>query len=472
MGLKQQMKQTLGMTMTPQLQQAIKILQMSVIELQQEVTSALVENPMLEEDNEEVSSTEESREFQDANPLENAEIPEASDSTFDENSFDSSMMSTQYKSTRNMNSDDLPSYEQVLTRPTTLYDHLMWQLRMSTNDPKELELGEEIIGNLNEDGYLVVLVEEFAERLKVDVSEVEAVLFKIQRFDPPGVAARNLQECLLIQCEALKEDDECEMIIERHMPELENKNYPAIAKALNLPIERIIEMCRVIHGMEPKPGRQYITTEPQYIVPDIYVMKVGPDYMVLLNEDGIPRLKISKDYQGQISATAAKSETKAYLKDKLKGAVWLMKSILQRQRTIYRVTEAILKRQREFFDRGSQHLKPMVLRDIAEELSLHESTISRVTTNKYVHTPHGIFELKYFFNSAISRGDGEADMASESVKQQIKTMVGSEDPKNPLSDQQLADMLSQNNIKIARRTVAKYREALQILPSNKRKKYF
>jgi len=306
----------------------------------------------------------------------------------------------------------------------------------------------------------------------VDASDVEVVLYKIQRFDPPGVAARDLKECLLIQSEILSEDDEVEMIIERHMAELENKNYPAIAKALDLPLERVIEACKVIHSMEPRPGRMYASTEPQYIVPDIYVLKVAGEFKILLNEDDIPRLRISKAYQQQLQAGLLQGEAKTFIKDKLKGAVWLMKSIYQRQRTIYRVTEAIVRRQRDFFDKGAQHLHPMILRDIADELGLHESTISRVTTNKYVHTPHGIFELKYFFNSGISRGDGAEDMASESVKQKIKEMVAAESPKNPLSDQQLADMLEQSNINIARRTVAKYREAMGILPSNKRKKYF
>lgn len=478
MGLKQQMKMGLGMTMTPQLQQAIKILQMSVMELQQEVTNALVENPTLEEDSEEPSGPEErleSKEEMGAEPQSEvervmSEVPDSGEA--DLQTLADQQMGTNYLSTRNMNSDDLPTFDQVLSRPTTLYDHLLWQLRMSTNDEKELAIGEEIIGNLNDDGYLMVLVEELAETMKADKAEIEAVLFKVQRFDPPGVAARDLQECLLIQAELLHEDDEVEMIIEKYMPELENKNYPAIAKALELPMERVIELCKVIHDMEPKPGRQYVTTEPQYIVPDIYVIKVGGEFMIVLNEDGIPRLKVSKDYQGQVASGALQGEARAYLKDKLKGAFWLIKSILQRQRTIYRVTEAIVRRQRDFFDQGAHYLKPMVLRDIADELGLHESTISRVTTNKYVHTPHGIYELKYFFNSGISRGDGGEDIASESVKQKIKELIDAEDAKNPLSDQQLASLLAEGKIQIARRTVAKYREQLGVLPSNKRKKFF
>ena len=471
MGLKQQMKQSLGMTMTPQLQQAIKILQMSVMELQQEVTNALVDNPVLEETVDEAQAPEETN-FE----ADNAETsPEKLADPREEMDWQAYLEQGNWNaplpSTRNLQSDDLPSYEQILSRPTSLYDHLMWQLRMSTSLPKELEIGEEIIGNLNEDGYLVILVEELSARLNVDKAEIEAMLFKIQRFDPPGVAARDLQECLLLQAAALDEDDETEMIIEQHMTELENKNYPAIAKSLGLNMDRVIELCRVIHGMEPKPGRSYIVTEPQYIVPDIYVVKMGDVFTVVLNEEGIPRLKISKSYQQQVLSGELPKDTKNYLKDKLKGAVWLMRSIYQRQRTIFRVTEAIVRRQNEFFEQGSQNLKPMVLRDIAEELGLHESTISRVTTNKFVHTPHGIYELKYFFNSAISRSEGD-DMASESVKQKIKEIIASEDPKKPISDQALADVLAESKIIIARRTVAKYREALAILPSNKRKKYF
>ena len=474
MGLKQQMKQTLGMTMTPQLQQAIKILQMSVLELQQEVTTALVDNPTLEEaaPGDEPPVGEETRAEQEINDdFQKTADNQAKEDMDWQQIVESGNWNSPLPSTRNMGTDELPSYEQVLSRPATLSDHLLWQLRMQVTDDKTMEIAEEIIGNLNEDGYLVVLVEELAETLKVDKAEIEAVLFMIQRYDPPGVAARDLQECLLIQAEVLEEDDECEMIIERHMPELENKNYPAIAKALALPLPRVIDICKVIHSMEPRPGRGFASTDAMYIVPDIYVVKVAGDFIVVLNEDGIPRLRISKAYQTQLAAGELTGETKAYVKDKLKGAVWLMKSILQRQRTIFRVTETIVKRQRDFFEKGPQSLKPMVLRDIADELGLHESTISRVTTNKFVHTPHGIFELKYFFNSAISRSDG-TDMASESVKEKIKELIGSEDGKNPLSDQQLADMLGDSKIQIARRTVAKYREALGILPSNKRKKYF
>ncbi|HVJ64176.1 MAG TPA: RNA polymerase factor sigma-54 [Bdellovibrionota bacterium] len=472
MGLKQQMKQTLGMTMTPQLQQAIKILQMSVMELQQEVNKELMENPTLEEHSGDEGG-EDPKEAAGAEAPETAQQQKESAELEDWQKYiEQSQSAGDYKSTRNTNVDDVPTYEQIHAKPETLYDHLMWQLRMQAHDEKELFIGEEIIGNLNDDGYLMVLLEEIAGTCSVDVAEVEAVLYKVQRFDPPGVAARELKECLLIQLEILEEDDACEMIVENHLAELETKNYALIAKSMNLSLDYVKELCKVVHGLEPKPGRSFVHSEPVYFVPDVYVLKVGDEYMVVLNEDRIPRLQISKDYQQQLSEGQIKGQAKTYVKDKMKGAAWLIKSIIQRQKSIYRVTQAIVSRQRDFFDHGPQHLKPMVLRDIAEELELHESTISRVTTNKFVHTPHGIFELKYFFNSAIKRSDGEADMASESVKQKIKSIITSENTKNPFSDQQIADMLKEDNINIARRTVAKYREALGVLPSSKRKKFF
>jgi RNA polymerase sigma-54 factor len=474
MALKQQMKQSMGMTMTPQLQQAIKILQMSVIELQQEIGNALIENPCLEEATGDEGPDEHKEAAQVS--VEDGNEFDAKASTSDGASeFDFGALSGEdrfYRSTRNTSLDEIPSYEQVLSRPQTLYDHLIWQWRLSTSTPEQTNVAEELIGNFNEDGYFVATAEEIAEQLKVDVAEVNAVLFRIQRFDPPGVGARNLQECLLIQAEILGEDEEVEQIIENHLPELETKNYASISKKTGLPLHRVVELCKVIHNMEPKPGRSYHTSEPQYFVPDVYVVKVGGKFMVILNEDGLPRLKVSTDYKEQLDTGMLKEESKTFVREKLRGATWLLKSIYQRQRTIFRVTESILQRQKDFFDKGPEHLHPMILKDVADELSLHESTISRVTTNKFVHTPHGIFELKYFFNSGIKRSDGGDDLASASVKQKIKDIIGREDPKRPLSDQEIVEMLKADKIEIARRTVAKYREALAILPSSKRKKFF
>jgi RNA polymerase sigma-54 factor len=358
----------------------------------------------------------------------------------------------------------LPSFENVLTKKTSLTDHLIWQLRLSVLNEREQTIGAEIIMSLNEDGYLVAddedrlagrtAVESIAADLKVTTEEVDKVLKVVQTFDPVGVAARDLRESLLTQAKFLKiENGLVYAIIESYLPQVERKNLQAVAKALRVSIEEATEAVKIISQLEPKPGRIYNEEEPQYITPDIFVYRLGEEYLIVLNE------------------AAKGGETRSYIQDKLRSAVWLIRSIHQRQRTIYRVTESIVKHQREFFDKGISFLRPMVLRDVAEDLGLHESTVSRVTTNKYVHTPQGIFELKYFFNSSISRMVGE-DVASESVKEKIRQIVSGEDPQKPLSDRQIVDTLREQNIDIARRTVAKYREMLGILPSSKRKKMF
>jgi RNA polymerase sigma-54 factor len=292
---------------------------------------------------------------------------------------------------------------------------------------------------------------------------------RIQDFDPVGVGARTLQECLLIQARHIGADDDIVVaMIERHLPNLEKKNYPAIAKDLHEPIEEIVEAAKVIASFNPKPGRLYSDEEPHYITPDVYIHKVGDKYFVVPNDDGLPKLKISSFYR---TAMSGSPQAREYIQDKLRSAQWLIRSIQQRQRTIVKVTESIIKFQRDFFDKGIAFLRPLILRDVAEDISMHESTISRVTTNKYVHTPQGIFELKFFFNSGISRTDGD-EIASESVKSKIKEIVGKEDPKHPFSDQRLVELLKDQNIDSARRTVAKYREQLGILSSSKRRQLF
>ena len=287
-----------------------------------------------------------------------------------------------------------------------------------------------------------------------------------------GVGSRDLKECLLAQARQLNlKGNEVELIIKDYLHHLEKKNYAAIAKALSLPMDQVIELSKIIFEMEPKPGRSFSSVDTHYITPDVYVYKMNGLYVISLNEDGLPRLKISNFYKNALQGKEASSLTKEYIQDKLRSAVWLIRSIHQRQRTIYKVTESIVKHQTAFLDKGLDHLRPMVLKDVASDIGMHESTVSRVTTNKYVHTPQGIFELKFFFNSSIGRG-GDSDVASETVKDKIKKMVEAEDVKHPLSDQQIVEMLQAQNITIARRTVAKYREMLNILPSSKRKKYF
>jgi RNA polymerase sigma-54 factor len=305
----------------------------------------------------------------------------------------------------------------------------------------------------------------------VGIEFAERVLKRVQSLDPIGVAARDLRECLLLQVRHLNADTpEIVAIIERHLRHLESKNYAAIAKDLKIPIDEVVKAVKVISRLEPKPGRAFSGEEPQYITPDVYIHKMGDKYVTVLNDDGLSKLRISGMYRAALKNGKA-GEAKEYIQEKLRSAVWLIRSIHQRQRTIYKVTESIVKFQRDFLDRGIAYLKPLILRDVAEDIGMHESTVSRVTTNKYVHTPQGIYELKFFFNSAINRTGGD-EIASEAVKNHIKLIVAAEDPKHPHSDQRIVEILKGQGIEIARRTVAKYREVLGILPSSKRKKYF
>jgi RNA polymerase sigma-54 factor len=305
----------------------------------------------------------------------------------------------------------------------------------------------------------------------VGMEFAEAVLHRVQAFDPVGVAARDLRECLSLQVKHINADTpEIVAIIDRHLKHLESKNYQAIARDLKIPLEEVVKAVRVISRLEPKPGRSFTGEDAQYITPDVYVHKMGDRYVTVLNDDGLSKLRISGMYRAALKNGEA-GKAKEYIQDKLRSAVWLIRSIHQRQRTIYKVTESIVKFQRDFLDRGIAHLKPLILRDVAEDIGMHESTVSRVTTNKYVHTPQGIYELKFFFNSAINKTGGD-EIASEAVKNHIRQIVAAEDMKHPHSDQKIVEILRGQGIEIARRTVAKYREVLGILPSSKRKKYF
>ncbi|HUK65928.1 MAG TPA: RNA polymerase factor sigma-54 [Anaeromyxobacteraceae bacterium] len=497
--LKQHMKMTQQLVMTPQLQQAIKLLQLSRMELVDLIRTEVTENPLLEEPGE----GEEEGRAEGASPTEQAEQEVAKEHKEPEkavevkgeegaNEIDWDQYLDHYQlqghtapSNRGLADEDLPGYEATLTKKTDLFDHLLWQLRLSPFSADERKVAMLVIGNLDTDGYfkmpqvegesedgasrdpLVRVAFESGKGLEF----CEGVLKRVQGFDPIGVAARDLRECLLIQVRALNADTpEIVAIIERHLKHLESKNYGAIAKDLKTPIEDVVKAVKVISHLEPKPGRAFSGEEPQYITPDVYVYKVGDRYVTVLNDDGLSKLRISGMYRAALKNGRA-GEAKEYIQDKLRSAVWLIRSIHQRQRTIYKVTESIVKFQKDFLDRGIAHLKPLILRDVAEDIGMHESTVSRVTTNKYVHTPQGIYELKFFFNSAINKTGGD-EIASEAVKNHIKQIVSGEDPKRPHSDQKIVEILKGQNIEIARRTVAKYREVLGILPSSKRKKYF
>jgi len=470
--LKQQLKLTQQLIMTPQLQQAIKLLQLSTLELSDLLQQEINENPVLDEM---VGDSEKEREAdEDAAPGDNesATLTALNDKPdFDWKDYiDKSAVP---RSSTSYQREDRDEFDPVITKRDSLVDHLMWQLHLHRLSDIEQRIGEYIIGNLNTDGYLQTTVDEIARYCAAAEETIESVLEKIRKLDPVGVAARTLQECLLAQTELLPGDQILiKRILQQHMSNLEGRRYQLIARDLKVPLEEVIHASHIISNMEPRPGRAFNDQETQYIVPDIYVYKMNDDFVVVLNEDGQPRLRINSVYKKALAEPGQFSpKTREYIQEKLRSAVWLIKSIYHRQGTIVRVMKSIITFQRDFFDHGVGHLRPLVLRDVAEDIGMHESNISRVTTNKYVHTPHGVFELKYFFNSGLTSDNGES-IASESVKNKIRELLQSEDPHKPLSDQGIADTLKRQGINIARRTVTKYREMGRILSSSKRKKLF
>jgi RNA polymerase sigma-54 factor len=473
--MRQSMNLSQTLRMTPQLQQAIKLLQLSRMELETAVRKELDENPILEETEnlkeEDLQRTKEAADVVDPTSptATDDQNPQKQDEFEWESYLENSYKPPQQGASGN---EEIMNYENVITTTQTLHEYLMWQAKMFGFNEEELTLAEILINYVDDDGYIITPMEEIAANEGVTVKDLEETIPFIHEFDPPGVGARNLKECLLVQAKHLEEDtNDLVMLINNHLKDLEKKNFDTIAKALGKDIREVADICKIIYAMDPKPGLAYAPQDTQYVMPDVYVYKVGDDYMVSLNEDGLPRLKISNFYRNILSGAGNNEKTQDYIQEKLRSAVWLIKSIHQRQRTIYKVTDSIVKHQREFLEKGSAFIKPMVLRDIANDIGMHESTVSRVTTAKYVHTPQGIFELKYFFNSGISTTDGDS-LASESVKTKIKELISKEDFKNPYSDQQIVELLKTDGIQIARRTVAKYRDVLKIAPSSRRKKIF
>jgi RNA polymerase sigma-54 factor len=470
-----QMKQSLALRqtlkMTPQLQQAIKLLQLSRMELETEIRREMTENPVLEEGMEEATKEQQNEENLRDNPQEADASPSESDPAKQDDFEWDSYFENQNRNRERVisNSDEIMNYENIIAAKETLRDHLNWQASMFGFNEEELIFATILISYINDDGYLETPLETIAQEEEVTVKDLEEILPFIHEFDPPGVGARDLQECLLIQAKHIQEDtNDFVTLIKNHIKDLERKNYHNIAKEMGITLDEVIDMCKIINSMDPKPGSQFSSNDTHYVTPDVYVYKIAEEYVVSLNEDGLPKLRISNFYKTMVQKKS-NDPAQTYVQDKLRSALWLIRSIHQRQRTIYKVTESIVRHQQEFFEKGAGFIKPMILRDIASDIGMHESTISRVTTNKYVHTPQGIYELKYFFNSGISTDDGDS-LASESVKLKIKEMVSQEDDKKPLSDQKIVDLLKKEGIIIARRTVAKYRDILKILPSGKRKK--
>jgi RNA polymerase sigma-54 factor len=482
--------------MTPQLQQAIKLLQLSRLELQQTLTQHLMENPLLEELPPDVDEAGEEATQEKPEPertdVEEAPAEQGTESAEDlspsswEDYFDSDRRvgDTEYPSA---SQDEFPSYDQTVVKAQSLDEHLQWQLNLSGLDDADKAIGRLILGNIDEEGYLRMSVPEIAAEAGVPAEQVESVLGHIQTFDPPGVAARDLQECLLIQLGSLDrifgvvdgrrvrlKGSLVESMIKYHLKDLEKKHYGRIAKALDATPEEVFAATKVIEALEPKPGRPYFQSDNYVIVPDVFVVKNEGEWVVLLNDDGMPRLRISPYYKQLMGVGKQPADsTKAYLEDKFRGAQWIIRSIEQRNKTIIRVVGSIIKFQEQFFEKGVQYLKPLVLKQVAEDIGLHESTISRVTANKYMYCPQGILELKYFFNTGIQRSDhNEDELSSVTVREMIRKMVAEEDGQHPLKDQEIAARLRTQNILIARRTVAKYRSEVNIPSASQRKRFF
>lgn len=499
MEIKQQLRLSQQLVMTPQLQQAIKLLQLSRLELVDEVRKELENNPVLSED-------DPAAKFRDAGPTASEKVTtreldgvartddgRASEKATREVDWEKFLENRTLQNTGGGPGqgqgalEDLPPIEQNFTRPGSLTEHLMWQLQMSDFTEEERRFAELVIGNLDERGYLDLegterpdgtrmpdlTVDDFADEAGLHRDDAPLVLEMIQRLDPPGVAARDLRECLLIQASVAgyEEGDTTFEIINHHIKELERHNYQAIARAMKLPLEEVYEIVKEIQTFESRPARNFVDHDERSIgiTPDVYVIKDGDDFKVVDNDRGLQRLFINEALTKRLLADP---QAKEFVGEKLRNAQWLIRAIEQRRKTIIKVAECILEKQRDFFDQGVAYLKPMILRDVADAVGMHESTISRVTSGKYLHSAQGLFELKYFFNSSIRRVADE-DIASESVKQAIKKMIDEEDKQHPFSDQAIVERLAkEQGIKIARRTVAKYREMLGILASSRRKVVF
>jgi RNA polymerase sigma-54 factor len=486
------------LVMTPSLQQAIKLLQMSRLELQEVLTQEMVENPILEDQDDEEpeaketdSAEEESGETAEAAAdaeAETEESPAAAEAaptveaekdrdSFDEIDFDSyfqDYLDSSYNPRQYQEEREEYSLENVLTRPEGLPEHLNWQLSMSEASPSEREIAAYLIGNLDEDGYLRVSRDEIRQAHYDNEADVEAAFALVRGFDPAGVCAFDLPDCLLLQLKALGiENALIERIIREHWAAFLNRQFASLAKTLGVGMSEIQAAVEIIKNLEPKPGQKYSSERTIYVEPDVFVRKIGDEYIIQLSEDGLPKLRISGAYRkllrggnGAIGAEAAN-----YLRDKMRSAIWLIKSLDQRQRTIYKVADSIVRHQREFLDHGIEHLRPLVLRVVANDIGMHESTVSRVVSNKYIHTPRGLFPMKYFFHSGIDSSTGD-DVSSLSIKNKISRLVQEEDARRPFSDARIMQRLRAEGIQIARRTVAKYREELRIPSSSHRKQSF
>lgn len=485
MGMKmgQSQKMVQSMVIAPQLQQAIKMLTLTHLEMTDMIAQELVENPLLEEtdiDNSKDDHDEPTPEAADATgSFDLDQLNQAADqqntSTKDDFDWEKYMepysdYSPNIKSHTESSDEEFPQFENMVTRTESLAEHLKWQIRMEDLSEENLALAELIIHNINDDGFLEEPLDKILEGTNFNIERGRDILKLIQRLDPVGCGTSSTKEALMVQAEHLDETPfSLVKIIELHLEDLYRNNFDLIQKKLQISLDELKLCEQILSSLNPRPGRQISSEEPQYIVPDIYVREVGGEFIVEINNDGIPDLKISKQYKSLLQQPNQDSKSKEFVKDKLRSAIWLLKSIENRQKTIEKVANAIVKFQPDFLSRGREYMRPMILKDVAQEIGMHESTVSRVTTNKYMHTPMGVFELKYFFNTGVGGKSGGDSTPGEVIRMKIKSFIDKEDKKNPLSDDKLVLLLKDCGMDLARRTVAKYRDELGILSSAKRK---
>jgi len=478
MSIQQKLHLKLGqkLVMTPSLQQAIKLLPLARLELSNYLAQELNINPVLEEqapslEEEEYDAEAEMQQAEDEKEKADAETPkdEVAD-TFDYEAFFRDYFDLSYTPVHS-EITEYPSFENTLVTTTSLSDHLEWQLGVTSPPEPILTIAREIIGNLDENGYLKSPLEEIAETASFQMSDVEKALDTVQHLDPIGVGARDLKECLLIQVHHYDlTGTPVETMIQEHLELMRNHNYQELSKKLKCTMQEVQKWVDLIkHQLDPLPGMKYSSSKPQYVTPDVYVVKIDGDYKVVLDDDGIPRLRINPLYRKMMEDKEHNTqETIDYVKDKIKSALWLIKSIDQRQKTIFKVADSIVKHQRAFLDYGIDMLKPLILKTVAEDIGMHESTVSRAVTNKYMHTPQGVYEMKFFFHSSLSNNRG-VDISSLSIKERLRKIIDSEDPAKPLSDSEITSVFQKDGLKISRRTVAKYREDMRIPPSHQRR---
>ena len=469
-GMRLGMQQRL--VMTPRLQQALKLLQMPTQELQQVLRQEILQNPLLEEvdEVEDIKEDEATVEEEEAAANEKEETTAEKDNQEDWDEYFETAFGMGGTQAEVEEREDF--HERVPIAQPSFSDFLMSQMRLTTKDEKVLEIGEYIIGNLDDSGYLVCSLEEIARSCTATIEQVEEVLKIIQTFEPSGIGARDLREGLLIQLEAKGQADSmAAKIVADHFEEFKQKKYLDISKKLKISLKEVQAQAAVIGSLDPKPGLDIVSDGPKYVIPDLIVEIVTDKFIVFLNDRNVPRLRISQSYKSELQSNHEISdETRTFIQGRLKNAKWLIQTIEQRRRTMIKVMESIVEAQMDFFEKGAAFLKPLTLQQVAGKIGMHESTVSRVTTNKYVQTPRGVFELKYFFSSALSTESG-GEVSAKSAKLSIKKIIEKEDPKKPMSDQKIADLLKKDGLIIARRTVAKYREQLGILPARHRKEY-